>query len=207
MNTVKIDNYTFDKAARTVTLTDFTSIRLDQIVSITDVTNNVQIFYNKLPNYGGEVSANVITLDYDTTGTGFDNTDKLCIEVVLDNYSITALPSAVRTVDGFSDPVINYGCKGLHLIVNTTAAIGASPELTVKLQMMEEVTGDYVDIQNCATTTITGAGKTTLTVYPGVVEAANQRVSNFLPRKFRVAYAFTGTTTSFTFSVSANLSK
>ena len=207
MNTVKIDNYTFDKAAGTVTLTDFTSIRLDQIVSITDVTNNVQIFYNKLPNYGGSVATNVLTLDYDTTGTNFDSTDKLCIEVALDNYSEVILPDISRAVGGFSNPVTNYGNRGATFFLHVSAALGASPELTVTIQMQDYVSGEWLDIQGAVFPMVTGSSNTALVVYPGVTEAANAKVSILLPRVYRAKYVYTGTTTSFAFGLGVHYSK
>ena len=45
MAKIKINNYTFDKVAKTVTFTDYTTIRLDGVLLITDVMPNV-IIYN-----------------------------------------------------------------------------------------------------------------------------------------------------------------
>lgn len=62
---IQIKNYTFNKTAKTVTFTDYTSIDLDGILLITNVTSN-KIIYN-FAKIGGTVLNNVLTLDYDTS--------------------------------------------------------------------------------------------------------------------------------------------
>ena len=73
----QITNYTFDKTAKTITFNDYTNIRLDSVLLITDVTNN-KIIYN-FANHalGGSVYWNVLYLTYDTTT--MDNSDELQI--------------------------------------------------------------------------------------------------------------------------------
>lgn len=83
----KIDNYTFDKTAKTVTFTDYTTIRLDSILLITNVTDNVIIYNFADPSLGGTVTNNVLTLTYDTSS--MDNTDKLQIFYEGDNTLAT----------------------------------------------------------------------------------------------------------------------
>lgn len=62
-----ISNYTFNPAARTISFADYTSIDLEGLLLITNVTNN-QIIYNFAdPCFGGGVSGNTVTLAYDTT--------------------------------------------------------------------------------------------------------------------------------------------
>jgi len=70
-----ITNYTFNKAAKTITFNDYTSINLEQILLITNTTSN-KIIYN-FANLGGSVSENVLTLAYNTSS--MNNTDKLQI--------------------------------------------------------------------------------------------------------------------------------
>lgn len=72
-----IKNYTFDKTAKTITFTDFNTIRLAHILMITNVTSNVIIYQFNNPAKGGSVATNVLTLDYDTSA--MDNADKLQI--------------------------------------------------------------------------------------------------------------------------------
>lgn len=74
---LKISNYTFNKTAKTVTFTDYTTIRLDGILGITNVTDGIEIFNFMNPAKGGTVLTNVLTLAYDTSA--MDNADKLLI--------------------------------------------------------------------------------------------------------------------------------
>jgi hypothetical protein len=73
----KIDNYIFDKTAKTITFTDYTSIRLDAILLITNVTDGLILYNFADPTKGGTVLSNVLTLVYDTSA--MSNTDKLLI--------------------------------------------------------------------------------------------------------------------------------
>jgi hypothetical protein len=74
---VQVTNYTFDKTAKTVTFTDYTSIRLDSVLLITNVTDNVFIYNFADPTLGGTVATNVLTLTYNTAT--MDDTDSLQI--------------------------------------------------------------------------------------------------------------------------------
>lgn len=72
-----IENYSFNKTAKTVTFTDFATIDLDRILLVTNVTRNIIIYNFADPAYGGTVATNVLTLTYDTSAQA--NTDKLQI--------------------------------------------------------------------------------------------------------------------------------
>jgi len=74
---IQVTNYSFDSAAKTVTFTDYTTIRLDSLLLITNVTDNVIVYNFADPLLGGTVSGNVLTLTYDTSS--MDNADKLQI--------------------------------------------------------------------------------------------------------------------------------
>jgi hypothetical protein len=74
-----VKNYSFNKATKTVTFTDFSSIRLDRILLITDVTNNTVIYQFNNNALGGTVSGNVLTLALDTNTSAFANSDSLQI--------------------------------------------------------------------------------------------------------------------------------
>jgi len=74
---VKIDSYSFNKTAKTVTFTDYTTIRLDAILLITNVTDNIILYNFADATKGGTVLTNVLTLAYDTSS--MDNGDKLLI--------------------------------------------------------------------------------------------------------------------------------
>lgn len=71
-------NYTFNAAAKQITFTDYTTIRLESIFAITNATTGAYIYAPAAgPTYAGSVSGNVLTLAYDTTS--MNNTDKLQI--------------------------------------------------------------------------------------------------------------------------------
>ena len=74
---IKLDNYTFNPAAKTVTFTDYASLNLSDVILITNVTDGTIIFNFASPNLVGSVAANVLTLNYDTTA--MSSTDKLAI--------------------------------------------------------------------------------------------------------------------------------
>lgn len=59
-------NYTFNAAAKTVTLTDYGSIDLEGVLLITNVVDNVIIYNFSDPLLGGTAATNVITLTYNT---------------------------------------------------------------------------------------------------------------------------------------------
>ncbi len=89
----KINNYTFDKTAKTVTFTDYTTIRLDSILLITNVTDNVIVYNFADSTLGGTVATNVLTLTYDTSA--MDNTDKL--QIFYDDPDINPANAELQT--------------------------------------------------------------------------------------------------------------
>jgi len=64
----QVTNYTFNKTAKTITFTDYSTIRLDGVLLITNVTDNIIIYNFADPLLGGTVSGNVLTLTYNTSG-------------------------------------------------------------------------------------------------------------------------------------------
>ena len=77
MSKKRILNYTFDKTAKKITFTDYGSIRLDGILIIANVTDNILIYNFADPTRGGVVTSNYIVLTYDTST--MDNGDSLLI--------------------------------------------------------------------------------------------------------------------------------
>ena len=77
MAKIKIDNYTFDKTAKTVTFTDYSSILLNSILLITNTTDGIIIYNFADSNKVGTVLNNILTLAYNTSA--MDNLDKLLI--------------------------------------------------------------------------------------------------------------------------------
>jgi len=83
---VDIGNYSFDKTNKTITFTGFDFLlTLHNILLVTNVTTNTMIYNFASLNTGGDVSNNVLTLDFNTSG--MSNTDSLQIYIdVTDNY-------------------------------------------------------------------------------------------------------------------------
>jgi len=73
----KIENYTFNKTSKQVTFSDYEEIRLDAVLLITNATDSIVIFNFADPTKGGTVSANILTLAYDTSS--MSDSDKLLI--------------------------------------------------------------------------------------------------------------------------------
>jgi hypothetical protein len=72
-----LSNYTFNKAARTVTIAGQPSISIEGLKLITNLAAGVIIYQFNAPLKGGTVASNVITLEYDTTA--MNNADPLMI--------------------------------------------------------------------------------------------------------------------------------
>jgi hypothetical protein len=96
----QIINYTFDKTAKTVTFTDYVTIRLDSVLVITNVTSNIIIYNFASSTLGGTVATNVLTLTYNTSS--MNNTDKLQIwywDSDVDPATQTTVATLVTTTD------------------------------------------------------------------------------------------------------------
>ena len=77
---IPIRNYTFTASAKTIKFNDYTSIDIENILLITDVSAGTanRIIYNfAIPGLGGTVSGNTLTLEYNTTS--MTNNDPLMI--------------------------------------------------------------------------------------------------------------------------------
>lgn len=204
MKTILITNYTFNKSDKTVTFNDFTSIELNKILSIVDTTNGQSIYSYRLPGMGGTVLNNILTLSFDTTSNQFNNADKLYIEMAADNLVVPIVPSLARTSTYTSSDINNYGFKGVLLDINTSAVSGDTPVMVVSIEANEPILDEWVAIPGALTSNITATGKTLLLIYPGVTVSSNAKVDYALPRIYRVVATISGTTPSFTFSISAN---
>lgn len=61
-----VKNYTFNAIGKTITFSDFTSINLDRVQLVTDVTSNVIIYQFNNSSLGGTASGNILSLTYNT---------------------------------------------------------------------------------------------------------------------------------------------
>lgn len=88
-----------------------------------------------------------------------------------------------------------------RFFLNISAASGTTPTLDVKLQTKDPLSGTWSDLVGAAFAQKTGTGAASLTVYPGIAESANTRVSNALSGPLRVVHTIGGTTPSFTYTL------
>lgn len=72
-----VKNYTFNPDQRTVQLTDYTSINLERLLLITDVTRNIVLYDADNPSLNATVAGNTITLTYNMSSSNFSASDKL----------------------------------------------------------------------------------------------------------------------------------
>ena len=93
-----IKNYTFNAAAKTVTFNDYAELQLEQVLLITNVTDNIIIYNFGSPTTGGSLAGNVLTLDYNTTT--MDNADNL--QVFMDVDDELAIADQIAQLDNQS---------------------------------------------------------------------------------------------------------
>lgn len=93
--------------------------------------------------------------------------------------------------------------ESLTLFLNVTAVSGTVPTLAVKVQVLDEVSGTWMDVPGAAFASVMSATTASLTIFSGAAAVANVSVNQAVRNIYRVAYTLGGTTPSFTFSVGA----
>ena len=63
-----VTSYAFNKTAKTVTFSSLGSVSIEEISSITNLTQGKKIFQAGDPSLGGSVSGNVLTLRFNLKG-------------------------------------------------------------------------------------------------------------------------------------------
>lgn len=159
-----ISNYTFNPAARTISFTDYTSIDLEGMLLITNVTDN-QIIYNFAdPCFGGGVNGNTVTLTYDTTS--MSNTDAL--QIYYDDNSegpltdelfhlfmrLSRIMQSNATVDSLDRQVVRVGTidggtiSQVTTVVNTNAVgtLNALNSVDTRYLLMDTSRNTYANL-------------------------------------------------------------
>lgn len=134
---ILVENYTFNAGQKKITLTDYTSVSLESLLLITNVTTNTIIYNFADPAKGGVISGNILTLDYDSSG--MSNTDKL--QIFIDNKSIPSTESTLQTLK----EVVDY----LKILVKQT--------ITLATQDTSQRQRVFVDNQVTQVTTAVGS--------------------------------------------------
>jgi len=88
---VLFQDYTFNAATKQITFDTTDIVSLNQVLVITNVTDNVIIYNFADPAKGGVVANNVLTLTYDTTA--MSNSDSL--QIFLDLYGTPSTDDSV----------------------------------------------------------------------------------------------------------------
>lgn len=137
---ILVENYTFNSSTKQVTLTDYTSISLESVLLITNVTDNIIIYNFADPAKGGTVSTNVLTLDYDTAA--MSNGDSL--QIFIDDGESPATNSALETIDLLITQLLK---RSESLAVVDTAqrqrvAVEVMPNITVGTMPTTTVNGN-----------------------------------------------------------------
>lgn len=96
-----IDDYSFNASTKQITLNELTSIKIEQILLITNITDNTIIYNFADSNLGGSVVGNVLTLKYDTAL--MDNLDSLQIFIETPNTDFVQLNNLLT--DGIAEIV------------------------------------------------------------------------------------------------------
>lgn len=96
---ILFEDYSFNAAAKQVTLNAQESISLERMLLVTNVTDNVIIYNFADPAKGGTISNNVLTLDFDTSG--MSDSDRL--QIFLEN---SYTPASQETLQELNDQTI-----------------------------------------------------------------------------------------------------
>lgn len=118
-----------------------------------------------------------------------------------ENNGVTLLASAARTATVATADQSNPENRGVHVIINVTAA-SDTPSVVATIQGKDEVSGNYYTILTSAA--ITGTGTTVLRVFPGATAATNVTANDCLPSIWRVNFVHADTD-SITYSAAAQV--
>lgn len=160
----------------------------------------------KLSSAGAAISAGnpsdalangIQTLQVNSLGSLFNGTTW---DRARNNTDVTVLASAARTATLNSGDLTNYDGRGLHVVVDVTAA--GTGSITITIQGKDAVSGQYY-------TLLAGAAITTIStnvykVYPGLTASANAVASDILPRTYRILITHNNAN-SITYSVGASV--
>lgn len=144
---VNYGSYTFNAATKQITLSGVTNVNIKNFLLVINVTNNVVIYSPLIALKGGDVSGNVLTLDFDTTS--MSNTDNLQVHYDLDgvidyttskvSVSSSVIPagaSTEATLLQVRDYLDTVETKLASLITNTTGLTLEATQIQVR---------DYLD--------------------------------------------------------------
>ena len=166
---IQVQNYTFDKTAKTVKFTDYASIRLDSVLLITNVTSNIIIYNFADPTKGGTVLTNVLTLDYNTSA--MNNIDSLQI------FYEDGLYPASQTLQTTLNTLMNNDNTTNRQLLQLLKPLGIVSSASGRI---------YFDVNVLAGTL---PGVTTVNTVSSVTNQVNMGGLNALDLQFNMAHA------------------
>ena len=123
--------------------------------------------------------------------------------------------SALSAAGAHTSTIITNHCSKGGIFYLDITAEGGTATLDVKLQTIDPIGGDWVDLANNVAGTGAYAfaqasgvttGPTILTIYPGLTASANAVCTGILPMQFRAHATVAGSSTpTFTFSLGVDL--
>jgi hypothetical protein len=141
-----VKNYVFSPSLRTITFSNYSSLVLDQILLVTNVSKNTIIYNFADSSAGGWISGNVLNLSANTSL--MSNTDNL--QIFIDDYTIPALESTLTSIKIDLGTSNNF-LQSLNTTVSTNiSSIRISPvfsdfDSTVRYNGHFPIGGRYVD--------------------------------------------------------------
>jgi len=135
-----IGSYAFDASLQTITFSGMGTVNLEDILVITNVTDNVIIYNFANSTKGGTISSNVLTLTYDTTS--MSDSDDLQIFVEIEDtatdysqgYKNTSIVADRKTTKYSSEPLVStenictttdtFEQKGSKIDLSTVSYLG-----------------------------------------------------------------------------------
>lgn len=147
-----ITNYTFNAGAQTVTFTDYTTISLESVLLITNVTDNIIIYNFADVGYGGSVTGNVLTLAYNTTG--MSNTDDL--QIFYDDTDVQPANAELQTTLNSLTETLQFLAVRLEVLASMANAGAPALRVIPIASVSTAVTGSVT--ATVASTSITNFG-------------------------------------------------
>ena len=139
-----ITNYSFNASAKTITFNGYSTISLDSILLVTNVTDNVIIYNFSDPALGGTVANNVLTLTYNTTT--MSNTDRL--QIYYDDSAVQ--PANASNQSRMEDAIdaIYYLAKNLEWLNGARIPITGTSGVTVALPTVTDYRSNISNISS-----------------------------------------------------------
>jgi hypothetical protein len=126
---VLFQDYTFDSASQKITFNTTDVVSLNQVLVITNVTENIIIYNFADPAKGGSIVNNVLTLTFDTTT--MSNTDSL--QIFLDLYGTPSTDESVvllRRLIQLLTPIATQDVQQRQRVVVESLSNGALSTVT-----------------------------------------------------------------------------